>query len=69
MQIRHYHQRLRPSMTSPEEAKNKFYENQHTLLAPVPNVDKLVVLGDFNARVGKDHTAWASAGSAWSLRL
>ncbi|VDL86526.1 unnamed protein product [Schistocephalus solidus] len=45
-------------MTSSHAAKNKFYENLHALLATVPKVDTLLVLGDFNARVGTDHAAW-----------
>ncbi|BHF73615.1 hypothetical protein SprV_0401669700 [Sparganum proliferum] len=48
-----------PPMTSPEAAKDKFYEDLHALLATVSKVDKLIVLGDFNARVGTDHTAWS----------
>ncbi|VDM01321.1 unnamed protein product [Schistocephalus solidus] len=45
-------------MTSSDAAKDKFSEDLHALLATVPKVDKLIVLGDFNARVGTDHAAW-----------
>ncbi|VDM04882.1 unnamed protein product [Schistocephalus solidus] len=52
-----------PPMTSSDEAKDKFYEDLQALLATVTKVDKLIVLGDFNARVGTDHAAWqGSAG-------
>ncbi|VDL91474.1 unnamed protein product [Schistocephalus solidus] len=52
-----------PPMTSSATAKDKFYEDLHALLATVAKVDKLIVLGDFNARVGMDHAAWqGSAG-------
>ncbi|VDL95759.1 unnamed protein product [Schistocephalus solidus] len=47
-----------PPMKSSDAAKEKFYEELHTLLATVAKVDKLIVLGDFNAHVGTDHTAW-----------
>nr|VZI35549.1 unnamed protein product [Spirometra erinaceieuropaei] len=47
-----------PTMTNPDAVRDKFYEDLHALLATVPMADKLVVLGDFNARVGTDHTAW-----------
>ncbi|VDM01332.1 unnamed protein product, partial [Schistocephalus solidus] len=47
-----------PPMTSSDAAKNKFYEDLHSLLATVPKVDKLIVLGEFNARVGTDHAVW-----------
>ncbi|BHF76035.1 hypothetical protein SprV_0501913300 [Sparganum proliferum] len=43
-----------PPMTSPEAARDKFYEDLHALLATVPKVGKLTVPGDFNALVGKD---------------
>ncbi|VDL89380.1 unnamed protein product [Schistocephalus solidus] len=46
-----------PPMTSSDAAKDDFYEDLHALLATVSKVDKLLVLGDFNARVGTDHTA------------
>ncbi|BHF62994.1 hypothetical protein SprV_0200598300 [Sparganum proliferum] len=45
-----------PPMTSPDAARDKFYEDLHALLATVPKADKLIVLGDFNACVGTDHT-------------
>ncbi|VDM01006.1 unnamed protein product [Schistocephalus solidus] len=44
-------------MTSSDAAKDKFYEGQHNLLVTVPKVDKLIVLGDFNARVGTNYAA------------
>ncbi|VDL90329.1 unnamed protein product [Schistocephalus solidus] len=47
-----------PPMTSSDAAKDKFYEDLHALLATVSKVDKLIVLGDFNAHVGMDHAAW-----------
>nr|VZI42142.1 unnamed protein product [Spirometra erinaceieuropaei] len=45
-------------MTSPDVARDKFYEDLHALLASVPKADKLIVLGDFNTRVGTDHAVW-----------
>ncbi|VDM06485.1 unnamed protein product [Schistocephalus solidus] len=47
-----------PPMMSSDVAKDKFYEDLHALLATVLKEDKLIVLGDFNARVGTDHTVW-----------
>ena len=46
-----------PTMTNPEEVKDKFYEELDSLITTV-RTEKLIVLGDFNARVGKDHQAW-----------
>ena len=45
-------------MTNPEEVKEKFYEDLDTLVRSVPRQDKLLVLGDFNARVGSDYKNW-----------
>ena len=47
-----------PTMSNPEEAKEKFYEDLDALIGSVPRQDKLLVLGDFNARVGSDYKNW-----------
>nr|VZI09796.1 unnamed protein product [Spirometra erinaceieuropaei] len=57
-----------PTMTNPDAVKDKFYEDLHALLATVTKVDKLIVLGDFNARVGTDHTAWRGVLGPHGLR-
>ncbi|BHF67756.1 hypothetical protein SprV_0301078500 [Sparganum proliferum] len=57
-----------PPMTSPDAARDKFYENLHALLATVSNADKLIVLGDFNARVGADHAVWRGVLGPHGLR-
>ncbi|BHF61846.1 hypothetical protein SprV_0100482500 [Sparganum proliferum] len=45
-------------MTSLDTAGESFYEDLHALLATASKTDKLIVLGDFPARVGTDHAAW-----------
>ncbi|BHF70190.1 hypothetical protein SprV_0301324000 [Sparganum proliferum] len=45
-------------MTSSEKARTKSYEDLKALLATVPKADKLICLGDFNARVETDHAGW-----------
>ncbi|BHF69382.1 hypothetical protein SprV_0301242600 [Sparganum proliferum] len=57
-----------PTMTSPDAARDKFYEDLYALLATVSKADKLVVLGDFKARVGTDHTAWGGVLGPHGLR-
>ncbi|BHF60339.1 hypothetical protein SprV_0100330300 [Sparganum proliferum] len=57
-----------PQMTGPDVARDIFYEDLHALLAIVSKADKLVVLGDFNARVGTDHTAWRGVLGPHGLR-
>nr|VZI32221.1 unnamed protein product [Spirometra erinaceieuropaei] len=57
-----------PPMSSPDAVRDKFYEDLHALLATVSKADKLMVLGDFNARVGTDHTAWRGVLGPHGLR-
>ena len=47
-----------PTMTNLDEVKFKFYEELHSAIAAVPKADKLIILGDFNARVGSDNVSW-----------
>ncbi|VDM04478.1 unnamed protein product, partial [Schistocephalus solidus] len=46
-----------PPMISSAATKDEFYEDLNALLATVLKEDKLIVLVDFNARVGTDHAA------------
>nr|VZI01895.1 unnamed protein product [Spirometra erinaceieuropaei] len=59
---------LRGGGSCPEAAREKCYEDLHALLATVSKADKLIVLGDFNARVGTDHTAWREVLGPHGLR-
>ena len=45
-------------MAHTDETKEEFYEELDKLLQAVPCSDKLVLLGDFNARRGCDYSAW-----------
>jgi hypothetical protein len=36
----------------------KFYEELDSVISSVPKPEKLIILGDFNARVGTDHKIW-----------
>ena len=47
-----------PTMTNPEDVKDKFYEDLNDVITSTPRADKLIILGDFNARVGSDNIAW-----------
>ena len=46
------------TMTNPDEVKDKFYEDLNAIITSIPNTDKLIILGDFNVRVGSDRTTW-----------
>ncbi|XP_068240268.1 craniofacial development protein 2-like [Palaemon carinicauda] len=47
-----------PTMTSTDDDKAVFYTQHDHTIQTVPANNKLVGLGDFNARVGKDHRIW-----------
>ena len=47
-----------PTMTHDDATKEKFYSDLDKLLRHTPKEDKIILLGDFNARVGTDKHAW-----------
>ena len=47
-----------PTLDSQDEAKEAFYADLDNILTQVPKEDKLILLGDFNARVGRNHDLW-----------
>lgn len=49
-----------PTLSAMSEAKDEFYENLAAIIRSVPSKEQLVLLGDFNARVGADHDSWPS---------
>ena len=44
-----------PTMSATSDTKDEFYENFAAIISCAPNTEQLVLLGDFNARVGADH--------------
>ena len=47
-----------PTMTNPDEVNDKFYDDLDSVISEAPRTDKLILLGDFSARVGTDHQTW-----------
>ena len=45
-----------------DEDKEKFYSELRAVMATVHKADKLIILGDFNARVGAD---WSAGTASW----
>ena len=43
-----------PTLTRPEDVKERFCEDLDQFIRSITVRDKLIILGDFNARVGKD---------------
>jgi hypothetical protein len=48
-----------PTMAATDDEKEAFYENLNNAISAVPYKHRLFVLGDFNARVGRDYTTWS----------
>ena len=47
-----------PTMTNSENVIEKFCEDLKSVIEATPKADKLIILGDFNARVGADWRTW-----------
>ncbi|KAI8780521.1 craniofacial development protein 2 [Biomphalaria glabrata] len=47
-----------PTMTNPDDVIAKFFEELNSILLDIPKTEKLLILGDFNARVGSDDDIW-----------
>ena len=47
-----------PTISRPEQEKDDFYQHLREVIASVRHKDKLVLMGDFNARVGADYHSW-----------
>ncbi|XP_069741682.1 craniofacial development protein 2-like [Narcine bancroftii] len=47
-----------PTLQVEPAEKDKFYTDLRNLIQRTPTADKVVILGDFNARVGKDSETW-----------
>ncbi|XP_029640952.1 craniofacial development protein 2-like [Octopus sinensis] len=47
-----------PTLYSPQEIKDRFYEELDATISQIPESEPIFLLGDFNARVGSDHGAW-----------
>ncbi|KAF0032162.1 hypothetical protein F2P81_014452 [Scophthalmus maximus] len=47
-----------PTLDADPECKEHFYASLHNAINKTPSYDKLILLGDFNARVGSDGVIW-----------
>ena len=47
-----------PTLTSCDDNKKALYENLNSLIKSTSASEKLIVLGNFNARVGSDYESW-----------
>ena len=51
-----------PTMTNDEETIISFYTLLSSVISEIPKSDKILLLGDFNARVGQDNDTWDCLG-------
>ena len=47
-----------PTMTNPDKNKEAFYNQLASVLSCIPRTDKLLLIGDFNARIGRENDKW-----------
>ncbi|KAK2178541.1 hypothetical protein NP493_539g02025 [Ridgeia piscesae] len=47
-----------PTMTNPDENKEGFYNQLASVLSGIPRTDKLLRIGYFNERIGRDNDKW-----------
>ena len=47
-----------PTLDSDDEVKDRFYAQLNDIIQAIPREDKIILLGDFNARVGSSHHLW-----------
>ena len=47
-----------PTMTNPDENKEAFYNQLASVLSGILRTDKLLLMGDLNARIGSDNDKW-----------
>ncbi|KAK2162914.1 hypothetical protein NP493_1490g00005 [Ridgeia piscesae] len=45
-------------MTYPDENKEAFNNQLASVLSGIPRTDKLLLIGDVNARIGRDNDKW-----------
>ena len=49
-----------PTLSATPDAKDEFYDRIAATISNIPSKEEVVLLGDFNARVGSDHDSWPS---------
>ena len=47
-----------PILPTPDDAKDEFYNQLDQLISHTPCKQKLIMMGDFNARIRCDDQAW-----------
>ena len=50
-----------PTLCSSQETKDRFYEDLSDIISKIPTSEHVILLGDFNARVGSEWNIWPDA--------
>ena len=58
-----------PTMANPEENKEAFYSQLTGTLRNIPSTDKLLLIWNFNARIGRENDKWPSALGKYGIRI
>ena len=56
-----------PTMANPEENQERFYSHLNGTLRNIHSTDKLLLRGDFNARLGRENDKWPSAFDKYGI--
>ena len=48
-----------PTLFADSDVKDQFYDDLQSVLSTILIEEEMVILGDFNARVGRDNDAWS----------
>ena len=48
-----------PTLDADPEVKDQFYDDLSDAVSAIPSEEEMILLGDFNARVGSDNEAWS----------
>ena len=65
--IVHIIQAYAPTTTHSETVSDEFYDALQLHIQKVPKKESLIVLGDFNAKIGTDHSLWAPTLGKYGL--
>ena len=57
-----------PTLQAEPDVKDNFYSKLRSLLQSFPTGNKILILGDFNARVGQDAAVWKRVLSSHGVR-
>ena len=56
-----------PTNAAGDDEKDEFCEQLQQVFDAIPEHDRKIVMGDFNAKIGKDNTGWEEAMGRQSL--